>query len=200
MRRTIVITLASIAFALALPAIQVEAVCAPPPTLGSAAAIRTMRASPFVIWGTIGSTVPADAHGVHSYFINVRGYFNGIGPARVEVTDLGDGTLPAQASLPGSTFDASKAFVTRFGGQDAIVFARHDVAPFAREFTTTQCTYTAYGDAAVADLKLAVRRVFGAPTPPKLATTGPADAAGLVVAAATLLVSGAVLRRRTATS
>jgi len=194
MRRSIVITVASMTFALALPAVHVDAVCAPPPAIDSAAGLRTMRASPFVIWGTISSTVPADAHGVHSFFLTVRGYYAGAGPARVEVTDTGDGNLPPAASVPGSTVDASKAFVRRFAGQDAIVFATRDEAPFQNEFQTTACTYTAYGDAAVSDIKSAVRRVFGAPTPPKLATTGvEAQALGLI--ALLLLAAGAALRR-----
>ena len=199
MRRTIVITIASIAFALALPALHVDAVCAPAPAIGSAAGIRTMRASAFIIWGEIDASVPADAHGLHSYFLKVHGYFQGAGPARVEVTDTGDGDLPAAASVAGSTVDASTAFIRRFAGQDAIVFASHDVVPFQKEFQTTACTYTAYGDAAVADINSAVRRVFGAPTPPKLATTG-MDAAVLGIAALALLVAGAALRRRAAIS
>src|SRR5207237_6873719 len=100
MRRIIVLTAATTAMVLTLPAIHVEATCSPPPSASSAAGIRMMRASPFIVWGTILSETPADAHGAHSFFLTVRGYFKGIGPARIEVSDYGDGSLPPEAGSP----------------------------------------------------------------------------------------------------
>ena len=195
MRRVIVLTVAAIGIALAFPALHVNAVCAPAPQTSSAAGLRTMRSTPFIVWGTIEGATPADAHGAHSIFLKVRGYFKGTGPARIEVSDYGDGSLPPEASAPGASIDASKTFAERFAGQDAVVFATPDTRPYTREFSTTACTYTAYGDAASSDILPLLRRVFGAPQPPVLAGTGPAAALPLLAGALALIVAGATLRR-----
>jgi len=193
MRRRITLGVATLAFALTLPAIHVDAVCAPAPDASSAAGRRTMLAAQMVVWGTVTSSVPADAHGVHSFFLKVRGYFKGAGPVRIEVTDLGDGDLPAVASVPGSAEDASQTFVDHFAGQDAVIFAERETGQFVGQFTTTSCTYTAYGDAATADILPLVKGVFGAAQPPNLAGTGPASVAALAFAAMALLVVGIAL-------
>jgi hypothetical protein len=194
LRRSLVVTVCTIAIALALPAIPIGALCAPPSSPDSAAGRRTMVASPFIIWGTIETTVPPDAHAVQSIFLHVRGYFRGMGPARVEVSDTGQGNLPAAADQPGFSSAASADFIRRFGGQDAVVFASREVAPYAGQFQTNACTYTAYGDAAAADILPLLRRVFGAPQPPQIATTGPAAIAGLVIVAMTMITAGGALK------
>jgi len=196
-RRGIILTIASAAFVVALPAARIAAVCAPLPSALSDAGLQIMRTTEIIAVGTIdGSAVPKDAHAGHSFFLNVRGYYQGAGPARIEVSDYGDGDLPANASDPGSSAAASQEFVDRFGGQDALIFAYPEDAPYAGEFAVNGCTYTAYGDAAAADIQPAVRRVFGAAQPPLIATTGSAGVPALTLAAVLLLVAGAALRAR----
>lgn len=190
MRRVIVLTIATIAFVLALPALDVNAVCEPPPDPTSAAGLRVMRSTPVIAWGTIAETVPDDAHAQYSYFLKVRGYFRGIGGSRIEVSDHADGDLPTEALRPGASVPATQEFLDRFGGQDAIVFARKDVAPYLGQYTTNICTYTAYGDSAVSDLLPLLRRTFGSPTAPALTSTGPAAVPALALAAALLLCAG----------
>jgi len=195
MRRTIFLTVASLSIVLTLPPLHVDAVCAPPPPAGSSAGLRTIREADFIVWGTIdGSTVPKDAHAAHSLFLKVRGYFRGIGPARIEVSDYADGALPVEASVPGASLEASTQFVDHFAGQDAVVFATREAAPYAGEFATNLCTYTAYGDSATSDILPLLRRTLGAPQPPSLAQTGPASAVALTLAAALLIAAGAALR------
>ncbi len=194
MRRVIVLTLATLALVLALPATDVNAVCEPPPDPTTDAGLSVMRATPAIIWGTIDETAPADAHGQHSFFLRVRGYFNGTGGSRVEVSDHADGDLPPETLQPGAALQATEEFLDRFGGQDAIVFAQRDDAPYAGQFTTNICTYTAYGDSAVADILPLLRRTFGAPQPPALSATGPAATPAFAGAAAALLLAGLLLR------
>jgi hypothetical protein len=193
MRRVIVLTLATLALALALPAVDVNAVCEPPPDPTTDAGLTVMRATPFIIWGTIDDAVPEDAHAQHSFFLRVRGYFRGSGGQRVEVSDHADGDLPVEALRPGASLPATQEFLDRFGGQDAIVFAQRDEAPYAGQFTTNICTYTAYGDSAVSDILPLLRKTFGSPQPPLLSATGPATAPALTVAAAALLLTGCLL-------
>jgi LPXTG-motif cell wall-anchored protein len=195
MRRKIFLTVASISIVIGLPPIHLNAVCAPAPSPSSAAGLRTIRDADFVIWGTIdGDTVPKDAHAAQSLFLDVRGYFRGTGPARVEVSDYSDGDLPVEAGRPGASVDASGEFIAHFAGQDAVVFASREKTPYVKQFATNACTYTAYGDAASSDILPLLRRVLGAPQPPTLAQTGPASAAALMLAAALLLAAGAGLR------
>jgi LPXTG-motif cell wall-anchored protein len=194
MRRKIFLTLASLSFVLLLPPVPLNAVCTPPPSASSAAGVRTIREADFVIWGTIDRAVPTDAHGAHSFFLKVRGYFRGTGPARVEVSDYGDGDLPVEAGAPGASVDASTEFIQHFAGQDAVVFAARETVPYVRQFSTNICSYTAYGDAASSDILPLLRRILGAPQPPTLAQTGPASAAAIVLAGLGLLTAGAVLR------
>jgi LPXTG-motif cell wall-anchored protein len=195
MRRKIFLTVASLSFVLTLPPVHLNAVCAPPPSASSVAGLRTIREADFIIWGSIdAATVPKDAHAAHSFFLKVRGYFQGAGAARVEVSDYGDGDLPAVAGQPGSSIDASEEFVQHFGGQDAVVFASRDIEPYTRQFSTNICTYTAYGDAASSDILPLLRRILGAPQPPNLAQTGPESAAGLMLAGVMLFATGAALR------
>jgi hypothetical protein len=194
MRRVIVLTLATVAFALALPAVDVNAVCEPPPDPSTDAGLSVMRETPFIIWGTIDDAVPSDAHGQHSYFVRVRGYFRGSAGQRVEVSDHGDGDLSPDALQPGAALQATREFLDRFGGQDTIVFAQRDEAPYAGQFTTNICTYTAYGDSAVSDILPLLRRTFGAPQPPVLTATGSAKAPALTLIAVLLLTSGGALR------
>lgn len=200
MRRIVVLTLATLAFVLALPALDVNAICEPPPTADSEAGLRVMRSTPIIVWGTIEETVPEDAHAQHSYFLRVRGYFRGIGGSRIEISDHGDGDLPTEALRPGASGPATEAFLDRFGGQDAVVFASKDIAPYLGQYTTNICTYTAYGDSAVSDILPLLRRTFGSPTPPSLSGTGPAAVPALGLAAAFLLIAGGglhvVVRRR----
>jgi len=194
MRRKIFLTVASLAFVLTLPPVHLNAVCAPPPSASSVAGVRTIREADFIIWGTIDSAVPKDAHAAHSFFLKVRGYFRGIGAARVEVSDYGDGDLSSVSRQPGESIDATEQFVQHFGGQDAVVFASRDTAPYTSQFSTNICTYTAYGDAASSDILPLLRRILGAPQPPTLAQTGPASAAGLMLAGVMLFATGAALR------
>lgn len=193
MRKAITLTLATVAIALALPAVQIEAVCAPAPQADSEAGRRTMRASPFIVWGTIESDVPTDAHAAHSFFLRVRGFFRGIGPARIEVSDYSDGDLPVEAGRPGASVDASQTFLNRYAGQDAVVFASRERTPYTNQYSTTACTYTAYGDAAAADILPLLRSVFGAPQPPRIATTGPAGIAALTLVAALCIAAGGAM-------
>jgi hypothetical protein len=194
MRRIIVLTVATLAFVLSLPAVDVTAVCEPPPDPASDAGIRVMRATPVIVWGTIEDDVPEDAHAQHSFFLRVRGYFRGNGGQRIEISDHADGDLPAEALRPGASIAASQEFIDRFAGQDAVVFAQRDVAPYAGQFTTNICTYTAYGDSAVADILPLLRLTFGSPRPPVLSATGPAAAPSLAIVAALLLATGGALR------
>jgi hypothetical protein len=194
MRRTIFLTVASLSIVLSLPAVHLNAVCAPAPAPSSADGIRAIRAASFIIYGTIESSVPADAHAAHSFFLKVRGYFRGAGPARVEVSDYSDGDIPAESLTPGASLDSSRQFVQHFRGQDAVVFATREDPPFTGQFATNACTYTAYGDAESSDILPLLRRIFGAPQPPLLSTTGPGSVTALVVAAGLLLVAGAVMR------
>ncbi|MFY9587788.1 MAG: hypothetical protein WAT66_10070 [Actinomycetota bacterium] len=193
MRRVIVLTIATLAFVLALPALDVNAVCEPPPDATSAAGLRVMRSTPIIVWGTIEKEVPEDAHAQYSYFLKVRGYFSGIGGQRIEISDHADGDLPTDALRPGASTPATQEFLDRFGGQDAIVFARKDVAPYVGQYTTNICTYTAYGDSAVSDLLPLVRRTFGSPQAPTLSGTGPAAVPALMLAAAFLMSAGSAL-------
>jgi len=198
MRRTIFLTVASLSILAAFPQVHLNAVCAPPPPASSVAGQNTMRQSAFIVWGTIdGTTVPKDAHAAHSFFLKVRGYFRGTGPARIEVSDYADGDLPVQASKPGSSLDASRQFVAHFAGQDAVVFATKEAPPYAGEYSTNLCTYTAYGDAASSDILPQVQSVFGAPLNPALPPTGSSPAA-LALAAIVLVAAGAALRSRVA--
>ena len=208
MRRTIFLTMASLSMVLTLPAAHLNAVCAPSPAASSTAGIEAMRAVPFIIYGTIESAVPTDAHAAESYFLKVIGYFRGAGPSRVEVSDYSDGDLPAEAVLPGGSFDAAGQFIDHFRGQDAIVFATRslspdsmievfatrELVPFVGQFRTTACTYTVYGDAAVADILPLLRRTFGEPTGPHLPQTGPGASAPLFTAGGLLVVAGAAAR------
>jgi hypothetical protein len=194
MRRVIVLTIATLAFVLALPALDVNAVCEPPPDATSAAGLRVMRSTPIVVWGTIEKAVPEDAHAQYSYFMKVRGYFRGIGGPRIEIADHADGDLPIDALRPGASTPATQEFLDRFGGQDAIVFARKDTAPYLGQYTTNICTYTAYGDSAVSDLLPLVRRTFGAPQAPSLSSTGLSALPALMTASALLLSIGGALR------
>lgn len=194
MRRIIVLTIATLAFVLALPAVDVTAVCEPPPDPTSPAGLRVMRSTPIIAWGTIERAVPEDAHAQYSYFLRVRGYFRGIGAQRIEVSDHADGDLPADALRPGAAVQATQEFLDRFGGQDAIVFASKDSDPYVGQYTTNICTYTAYGDSAVSDILPVLRRTFGAPQAPSLSQTGPGAVPGLAVAAAVLLCLGGALR------
>lgn len=141
-----------------------------------------------------GRRPPQDAHGQHSFFLRVRGYFRGNGGQRIEISDHADGDLPAEALQPGVSIAASREFIDRFAGQGAVVFAQRDVAPYAGQFTTNICTYTAYGDSAVADILPLLRLTFGSPRPPVLSATGPAAAPPLAIAAALLLGAGGALR------
>ena len=193
MRRIAVVSLVTVAFVLTLPAPNVDAVCEPPPPVGSSAGIRTMRAASLIVWGTIEEAPPSDAHGQHAFFLRVRGYFRGSGPARIEVSDHGDGDLPAEALRPGASLPATRAFLDRFAGQDAVVFARRDTAPYEGQYVTNICTYTTYGDAESSDILPVLRRTFGAPQPPSLAASGWA-AGTLSAAAATLIAAGVALR------
>jgi hypothetical protein len=193
MRRFIVLTIATLAFVLALPALNVNAVCEPPPDASSAAGLRVMRSTPIIVWGTIEEEVPEDAHAQYSYFLKVRGYFRGIGGPRIEISDHADGDLPADALRPGASTPATQEFLDRFAGQDAVVFAQKDVAPYAGQYTTNICTYTAYGDSAVSDILPLLRRTFGSPQAPVLTSTGPALVPALTVAASLLLCAGAAL-------
>lgn len=194
MRRTIFLTMASLSIVLTLPAAHLNAVCEPPPAASSTAGIEAMRTVPFIIYGTIESAVPTDAHAAESYFLKVIGYFRGAGPSRVEVSDYSDGDLPAEAVLPGGSFDAAGQFIDHFRGQDAIVFATRELVPFVGQFRTTACTYTVYGDAAVADILPLLRRTFGEPTGPHLPQTGPGASAPLFTAGGLLVVAGAAAR------
>lgn len=191
MRRTIFLTVASLSLMLTLPAAHLNAVCEPPPAATSNDGIEAMRAVPFIIYGTIESGVPTDAHAAESYFLKVKGYFRGAGPGRVEVSDYSDGDLPAEAVLPGGSIDGSRQFVEHFAGQDAVVFATRELVPFVNQFKTTACTYTAYGDAAVADILPLLRKTFGEPTGPHLPQTGPEEVLALTVAGALLVTAGA---------
>lgn len=192
MRRVVVLTAATLAFVLALPALDVNAVCEPPPDPTTDAGLRVMRATPFIIWGTIDDAVPSDAHAQHSFFLRARGYFRGSGGQRIEVSDHADGDLPTEALSPGASLPATEEFLDRFAGQDAIVFAQRDEAPYAGQFTTNICTYTAYGDSAVSDILPLLRTTFGSPQPPLLSATGTAPT--LAVAATLLLAAGGALR------
>ncbi len=194
MRRKIFLIVASLSIAIALPPVHANAVCDPPPPASSPAGLRTMKETDFIIWGTVDTAVPTDAHAAHSFFLRVRGYFRGTGPARVEVSDYADGDLPAVARQPGEAIDASEQFVQHFGGQDAVVFASRETAPYTHQFSTNICTYTAYGDSATSDILPLLRRTFGAPQPPNLAQTGPASAAALFLAAGALIAAGGALR------
>ena len=193
-RRTIFLMVASLSIVLTLPAANLNAVCEPPPAASSAAGIKTMRAAPFIIYGTIESAVPANAHAAQSFFLTVKGYFRGAGPARVEVSDYSDGDIPAEALIPGASIDAARQFVEHFRGQDAVVFATRESVPFVGQFRTTACTYTAYGDAAVSDILPLLRRTFGEPTGPHLPQTGPGGLAALLTAGALLVVAGTATR------
>lgn len=194
MRRVLVLAIATLAFVLALPALDVNAICEPPPDPTSDAGLRVMRSTPVIVWGMIEKAAPDDAHAQYSYFLKVRGYFRGIGGSRIEVSDHADGDLPADALRPGASVPATQEFLDRFAGQDAVVFARKDAAPYVGQYTTNICTYTAYGDSAVSDILPLLRRTFGAPQAPALSSTGPAAVPGLVLAAALLLCSGGALR------
>jgi hypothetical protein len=194
-RAAVILTICSLGFVLALPAARITAACAPLPSASSAEGIQIMRTTEIIAVGTIdGSSVPADAHGGFSFFMNVRGYFQGAGPARIEVSDYGDGDMPATATTPGSSAEASQTFIDRFGGQDAIIFAYQEEAPYTNEYAVNGCTYTAYGDAAAGDIQPFVRNVFGAPEPPVLSATGPRALPALLLAAALLVCAGAALR------
>jgi hypothetical protein len=195
MRRKIFLTVASLSIVLTLPPVHVDAGCAPAPSASSAAGLRTIREADFIIWGTIdGDAVPGDAHAAQSFFLNVRGYFHGAGAARVEVSDYADGDLPVASAIPGASVDASTEFIDHFSGQDAVVFASRERKPYTKQFATTACTYTAYGDAAASDILPLLRRILGAPQPPTLAQTGPASAAPLMLAGLLVLATGAALR------
>jgi len=196
MRRKIFLTVASLSFVLTLPPVHLNAACEQPPSASSVAGLRTIREADFIIWGTIDAAVPKDAHAGHSFFLKVRGYFRGVGAARVEVSDYGDGDLSSVAGQPGASIDATEQFVQHFGGQDAVVFASRDSAPYTGQFSTNACTYTAYGDAASSDILPLLRRILGAPLPPTLPQTGPASAAGLVLAGVMMIAGGAALRLR----
>jgi hypothetical protein len=193
-RRAIILTIASSAFVLALPAGRITAACAPLPSARSSDGIRIMRTTEFVVWGTIDRAVPTDAHAAFSFFLDVRGYFQGAGPARIEVSDYGNGDVPADATTAGSALLPSRTFVDRFGGQDAIVFAYGEDAPYTDQYAVNGCTYTAYGDAATAAIRSAVRRTLGAPQPPMLSTTGPAGLETMALTALILLAAGVSLR------
>jgi LPXTG-motif cell wall-anchored protein len=194
MRRKIFLTVASLSFVLALPPAHLNASCTPPPSASSAAGVRTIRAADFVIWGTIDGAVPKDAHAAYSFYLKVRGYFRGAGGARVEIGDYADGDLPIVARVAGEAVDASEEFISRFAGQDAVVFATRESAPYAKEFATNICSYTAYGDAASSDILPLLRRILGAPQPPTLAQTGPASAVAITLAGLSLLTAGGALR------
>ena len=194
MRRTIFLTMASLAIVLSLPMVHLNAVCAPSPPASSADGIRAIRQARFIIYGTIESGVPADAHAAHSFYLKVKGYFRGAGPGRVEVSDYSDGDIPAEALIPGASLDASRQFVQHFRGQDAVVFATKESAPYTGQFRTTACTYTAYGDAEVADILPVLRRIFGEPTAPNLVQTGPVGVVMLAVCATFLVTAGTGLR------
>jgi hypothetical protein len=195
MRRKIFLTVASMAIVLTLPPVHLNAVCAPAPSPSSAAGLRTIRGADFIVLGTIdGDTVPNDAHAAQSFFLNVRGYFRGAGPARIEVSDYGDGGLPVEAATPGASVDASREFITHFSGQDAVVFARREIAAYPKQFATNACSYTAYGDAASSEILPLLRRTLGSPQPPNLAQTGPASAAALMLAGVLSLATGAAFR------
>lgn len=194
MRRTIFLTVASLSIVVTLPAVHLNAVCAPSPAASSADGIKAIRAASFIIYGTIERAVPADAHAAHSFYLKVKGYFRGAGPGRVEVSDYSDGDIPAEALVAGASLDSARQFVEHFRGQDAVVFATKEDAPFAGQFATNACTYTAYGDAQTSDILPLLRRLFGEATAPNLSTTGPGGVVALTAAAGLLLAAGAALR------
>jgi hypothetical protein len=144
--------------------------------------------------GTIDDAVPADAHAGFSFFLKVRGYYRGAGPARIEVGDYGDGDAPSSAVVAGSSLDASRTFIDKYAGQDAVIFAYEDDVPYADQLAVNGCTYTAYGDAAAADILPFVQREFGPPQPPALAGTGPGGIPALITAASILLAAGGTMR------
>jgi hypothetical protein len=197
MRRAIFLTVASMTVVLTLPAVHLDAVCSPVPSASSAEGAKAIRAANIVVWGTVEPAVPADAHAAHSFFLKVKGYFRGAGPSRVEVSDYSDGDIPAQSLVAGASIDAAREFIRHFRGQDAIVFATKAGAPYLGQFTTNACGYTAYGDAATADLLPVLRRIFGNATSPVLSATGPGGVVGLAAAAALLIACGAGLQAAT---
>jgi hypothetical protein len=194
MRRVIFLTVASLSIVLTLPSVHLNAVCAPAPAASSAAGITAIQAANFIIYGTIESAVPTDAHAAQSFFLKVKGYFRGAGPARIEVSDYSDGDIPAEALVAGASLDAAREFVDHFRGQDAVVFASREDAPYTGQFATNACGYTAYGDAATADILPLLRRMFGQETAPGLSTTGPAGVVALATVATLLITVGGALR------
>lgn len=194
MRRAFVSSLLTVVFVLALPALRLHAVCEPPPPPDSEDGLREIRATPLIAWGVLEGA-PVDAHGTQSFVLRVRGYFRGIGPSKIIVTDYGDGEPAAPTLAAGSSADASQQLVSRLGGQDVVVFGRPDAAPYTGQFATNVCSYTAYGDAEAADILSLLRVEFGGPRPPILPQSGPAHLIQMVAAALALMGAGTALRR-----
>jgi hypothetical protein len=180
---------------LLLSAPYADAQACSPPSLGTAASKRALRASPVIALGTIGETAPRDAHGLFSFLLVVERYVRGAGPARAEFTVYEGEQAPLSALQPGSSIDASRGVADRYGGQRGLVAASPETEPFSGQFAVDRCVaYAFYGDAAVARaLPLVERLLTGAP-PPKMPRTGGPPAPGLLLGVGAVLC-GVLLRR-----
>src|SRR6266542_5028656 len=183
---------AAIVVAAMIPASASASTCSAPPRVTSAAGQRLILKTPVIVLGTIDSTVPADAHGAFSFFLNVTEVLKGSASNPVEVTDNAKGEVPLSGLEAGGSTAASQTFLDTHAGQQALVFASPAGSPYDGQLDTGACTYTVYRTSETAALLPKVRAVLGAGKPlPALQGTG----VGLVVfaVAGALLLAGAAI-------
>lgn len=190
MRRLLSVLVLAIAGLFLLPVAPAAAACVKPPGRSSSEGILRIRTHPIVITGFVdGENLPVGVHGVYSFKVNVTRYLAGAGPRSIQVTNYGNlaEDLHEGYEQPGNAKSRNRtlAFLRSFAGQNVILFltANDDAlgkdtkGQYKSQYATNGCLYNAVGTKDYNAFIGLLTKIFAAPPPTVVPTSGPTSTA-----------------------